>query len=95
MGHNEKMTFADQLSCVRWEPLYQMSSCEEQFTYYQEKMDKLMEHCFPHKTVTRHSGDKPWVTDAFRRLVRKRQRAHMSGNRELTNQLRNKVNREA
>ena len=31
------------------------------------------------KTVTRHSGDKPWVTDLFRSLVRKRQRAHMQG----------------
>ena len=38
--------------------------------------DQLMCQCFPNKVVTRHSADKPWVTDGFRALVRKRQRAH-------------------
>ena len=54
-----------------------------------------MDQCFPFKTVTRHSSDKPWVTDSFRQLIKKRQRARMSGNTTLAKQLRNKVNREA
>ena len=29
----------------------------------------LMCRCFPNKVVTRHSADKPWVTDGFRALV--------------------------
>ena len=39
--------------------------------------------------------DKPWVTDWFRDLVRKRQRAHMSGDLNQAKILRNKVNRAA
>ena len=94
-GFKQKIHFADELLKVRWEPLYRFETCEEQFAYYQEIMERLMTDCFPSKFVTRHSADKPWVTDAFRQLVRQRQRAHMSGNRPATNRLRNQVNREA
>ena len=52
-----------------------------------------MEHCFSIKTVTRHTADKPWITDLFRNLMRKRQRAFMSGNRDEYRVLRNMVNR--
>ena len=95
MGLTEKIAFADQLSQVRWEPLFHLETCAEQFAFYQDVMDTLMNECFPLRSVTRHSGDKPWVTDSFRLLVRNRQRARMSGDRRLANQLRNKVNREA
>ena len=54
-----------------------------------------MEICFPTKIVTRHTADKPWVTDWFRNLVRKRQRAHMSSDLNQAKILRNKVNRAA
>ncbi len=54
-----------------------------------------MEAFFPYKAVTRHSTDKPWVTDSFRQLVRKRQQAYMSGNTLLLRMYRKKVNREA
>lgn len=94
-GPREKIHFANELVNVRWEPLYRLETCEEQFAFYQGTMERLMNDCFPAKTVTRHSADKPWVTDAFRHLVRQRQRAHMAGNRLVANQLRNQVNREA
>ena len=58
-------------------------------------IDSLIEMCFPYKIVTRHSADKPWVTDGFRLLARKRQRAHMSGNFAQEKILLNKVNRAA
>ena len=51
-----------------------------------------MEHCFPIKTVTRHTADKPCITDLFRNVMRKRQRAFMSGNRDEYRVLRNMVN---
>ena len=54
-----------------------------------------MEHCFPIKTVIRHTADKPWITDIFRNLIRKRQRAYKSGNRDEYRVLRNMVNRES
>ena len=89
------MEFAEELSIVRWESMYQLPSCDEQFGFYQGNMERLIDQCFPFKTVTRHSSDKPWVTDSFRQLIKKRQRARMSGNTTLAKQLRNKVIREA
>ena len=51
----------------------------DQYSYYQTVICNLMEICFPTKIVTRHTADQPGVTDWFRDIVRKRQRAHVSG----------------
>ena len=61
--------------------------------YYQTVIDKLIEICFPSKVLTRHTGDKPWITDGYRLLIRKRQRAHMRGDIVEDRYLRNQVNR--
>ena len=45
------------------------------------------------QVVTRHTGDKPWITDGYRLLIRKRQRAHMRGDMVEARSLRNQVNR--
>ena len=60
-------------------------------------VNSLMEHCFPIKIVTRHTSDKPWITDLSRKLIRKRQSAYTSGNRDeyRVGLLRNMVNRES
>ena len=47
--------------------------------YYHPINITRMNICFPTKTVTRHTADKPWITDVVRSLVRNRQRAQMSG----------------
>ena len=54
-----------------------------------------MKICFPSKCVTRHTADKPWITDSFRLLIRKRQKAYMCGDLQQYRVLRNKVNRVA
>ena len=72
MNSDNKARFAEMLRAVKWETMFRMKSCNEQYIFY----ETVINHCFPNKTVTRHSGDKPWVTDWFRSLVRKRQRAH-------------------
>ena len=78
---------------IKWEPLYRLDSCNEKYVYYQTVIDKLIEICFPSKVVTRHTGDKPWITDGYRLLIRKRQRAHMRGDMVEARSLRNQVNR--
>ena len=93
MGPNEKATFNMALSAIKWEPLFRLHSCADQYSYYQTVICNLMEICLPTKIVTRHTADKPWVTDCFRDIVRKRQRAHMSGDLNEAKILRNKVNR--
>ena len=59
MGPNEKETFANALSAIKWEALYRLETCEEQYAYYQTIIDKLMQMCFPTKMVSRHTSDKP------------------------------------
>ena len=61
--------------------------------YYQTVIDTLIGICLPSKVVTRHTGDKPWNTDGYRLLIRKRQRAHMRGDVVEARSLRNQVNR--
>ena len=63
---NEKAAFASALSDVSWEHLYTMTTCEEQFNFFQRTMETVMVTHFPYKSVTRHTADKPWVTDYFR-----------------------------
>ena len=76
MGPSEKAAFAMGVASIRWEPLFRLTTCEEKYSYYQTIVNRLMEHCFPIKIVTRHTADKPWITDLFRNLIRKRQRAY-------------------
>ena len=95
MGATERMAFASALCRDRWEYTYAMDSCEQQFQFFQETMTELIDTCFPLKTVTRHSSDKPWVTDRFRHLIRQRQRARMSGDLAEAPRPRNFVNRAA
>ena len=72
MGAKEKATFELALSLIKWEPLYILDSCNEKYVYYQTVIDKRIEICFPSKVVTRHTGDKPWITDGYRLLIRKK-----------------------
>ena len=92
---NEKAAFASALSDVSWEHLYTMTTCEEQFNFFQRTMEELMVTHFPYKSVTRHTADKPWVTDYFRHLIRQRQRDIMSVDIDEARRLRNLVNRTA
>ena len=87
MGAKEKATFELALSLIKWEPLYRLDSCNEKYVYYQTVIDKLLEICLPSKVATRHTGDKPWITDGYRLLIRKRQRAHMRGDMSLRTQV--------
>ena len=63
MGAKEKATFELALSLIKWEPLYRLDSCNEQYVYYQTVIDKLIEIWFLSKVVTRHTGDQPLITD--------------------------------
>ena len=69
MGAKENATFELALSLIKWEPLYRLDSCNEQYVYYQTVIDKLIEICFPSKVVTRHTGDKPLITDGYTLLI--------------------------
>ena len=93
MGAKEKTTFELALSLIKWEHLCRLDSCNAKYVYYQTVIDKRIEICFPSKVVTRHTGDKHWITDGYRLLIRKRQRAHKRGDMVEARSLRNQVTR--
>ena len=93
MGVHEKANFSKEISSVRREPLFLLHSCEDKYNYYKDGVISLMHKRFTNKGVTRHTADKPWVSDYFRCLIRKRQRAFMSGDHCENKALRNETNR--
>jgi hypothetical protein len=62
-------------------------------TYFNNCVITLLNTFLPVYSVSRHTSDKPWITDEFRRLIRCRQHAWTSGNRTQYKRLRNQVNR--
>ena len=92
---NEKAAFASALSHISWEHMYAMATCKEQFNFFHRTMEELMVTHFSYKSVTRHTADKPWVTDYFRHLIKQRQHALMSGAIDEPCKQRNLVNRTA
>ena len=58
MNSDNKARFAEMLGAVKWETMFRMKSCNEQYyIFYETVINHLMCQCFPNKTVTRHSGD--------------------------------------
>ena len=93
MGQNERVMFASDLKKIKWEDLYYLPSCEEQLQMLTSNINKLTDKHFPTETVVRHTTDKPWVSDRFRDLIRRRQHAWKAGDQALYRLYRNKVNR--
>ena len=91
-GHNEKTLLASELLHIRWEPLYHLPTCNEQFEFFMEKISELLDTYLPVKTVRKHNTDKPWITEQFKSLIQSRQWA-LNNDRGQYKQLRNKVNR--
>ena len=92
-GHNEKALFASALMNIRWEPMYAMTNCSDQFNFFLQNITDLLDDFLPLKSVTYRKSDKPWITQRYKDLIAKRQRALFDGNFEDYKALRNKVNR--
>ena len=92
-GPNERAMFSLALRKIRWEPLYMLETCQEQYQYFQATIDNLMNTHLPMKTVTRNTNDRPWINDRFRELIKLRQLHHHQGNEIQYRYYRNKVNR--
>ena len=90
---NEKALFAMDLKHIRFERLYNQPSCHDMYSMLSVTLNNLMDKYFPIRTVVRCESDKEWVTDEFKDLIARRQRAYTSGNMELYRYFRNKVSR--
>ena len=81
------------LQRYNWKPLYAMDSCDDQIQYFYTVLLKLLDEYLPYVHVTKYTGDKPWVTQQFKDVISRRQRALLSGNLQEYSKLRNRAKR--
>ena len=93
MGQNKRAMFASGLKQIIWDDIYNQPSCEEHLQMFTSNINKLSDKHFPAKTVVRLTTVKPWVSDRFRDLTRRRQHAWKAGDQALCRLYRIKVNR--
>ena len=93
VGPNEKAMFTLALRQVRWEQLYRLPTCQEQFNMLQNTVHDLINTHFPTRTVEMHNKDKPWVTERFKQTVKQCQKAWQRGDMESYRKSRNVANR--
>ena len=91
--HNSKVLLAHELANINWTALYQMELCEDMLTYFYNTVKTVYDAYLPVCSFKRHSSDKPWVTDKFRLLIRRRQFAFQTGNMTAYRKYRNEAQR--
>jgi len=91
--NNGKSQLARCLADFDWSALSVIPSTEAMATYFYDVTTSLLNYYLPLRVVARYSTDKPWITDEFRRLIRKRQYAWTNNNMTEYKRLRNAVNR--
>jgi len=72
---NGRTLLAHALMNFNWTPLYRLSSCEEMVKFFYSAVLSLLNQHLPLRQRSQNLNDKPWVTEEFRRVVRRRQYA--------------------
>ena len=92
-GRNERTMFAHALQQVNWTPLYPMKSCSEQFSFFMDTMNGLLDTHLPWQIKTKFVTDKSWITQTFKDQIIERQTTLRAGNTDAYKTLRNSVTR--
>ena len=92
---NGKAMLCQCLKRLDWRPLFLLQHCNTMVNYFYSIILSLLDHYLPVIKITKNSTDKPWVTPSFRRLIRSKQRAFLSGDVRRYNCLRNRTQRMA
>ena len=90
---NGKNLLAHALVNQNWNELYNITSVDTMLDYFNSHIMTMLNTFLPVRTVKRHTADKPWISDEFRRLIRSRQYAWTTGNLDKYRRLRNHINR--
>jgi len=93
--HNSKIMLAHELEKFNWTELYRLDSCEAKLLYFNSTIHYLLDKYLPLRLVKKHIGDKPWIDENFKALIRRRQYAWTHKNMAEYRQYRNKVQRAA
>ena len=94
-SHTRKCLLTSELRTKRWDLLYQLPTCQEQFDYIYAYLQDLLNTYIPIRKEVKNRNDKPWITKYFKEILAKRQRAWKEGKTWLYNIYRNRSNREA
>ena len=82
----------ERLCQVNWSPLFHSQSCDDQFIFFSDTINEIIETSLPLRRVKTDSSDKPWITPEIKTLIAKRQRAWSRGNVSTFKRYRNMVN---
>jgi len=90
---SDKSAFVQELAQVNWTKLYGLDLCIEHIQFFYDTIISSLDKHLPVVKNVKRLTDKPWVTDKYRDLIKKRQYAFKTGNKYLFRYTRNKVNK--
>ena len=90
---NGKALMAHALQTFNWSPIYRLTHCNEMTTNFYSITQSLLNQYLPLRPRSRNVNDKPWVTETFRRAIRRRQYAWTNRNMDDYRRYRNQVSR--
>ena len=90
-----KTLLAHELSRFNWAPLYRMNDCNDMLSLFYDTVVSLLNKYLPARLSSRHTSEKPWVSDRFKDLIRQRQSAWKNQDMVKYRALRNLVQRTA
>ena len=88
-----KTFLVNELKTINWSTLFNLPTCELQWTYFYDRITTLLDTHLPYRKITKYETDKPWITEDFKTLIQKRQFALKCGNMIQFKMYRNKVNK--
>ena len=89
---NGKTLLAHALNNFDWSILASIDDIDLKVHYFNQCIMTFLDVFLPTRVVRRRVTDKPWVTDEFCSLIRRRQAAWKRGHPAEYNRLRNKIN---
>ena len=90
--HSNRRVVREKLCQVNWSPLFHSQSCDDQFIFFTDTINEIIETSLPLSCVKTDSSDKPWITPEIKTLIAKRQGAWSRGCVSTFKRYRNMVN---
>jgi hypothetical protein len=78
-----KAAFGRWLTNYNWTNLYHTALCEQKLELFQDVIHTGLDHFLPCKVVKMHDRDKPWITPAYKELIKSRQKTFFQKNDKL------------
>ena len=80
---------------INWSPLYCLQNPDDMVTLFNSTVNQLTDQFMVPNVTRQHSRDKPWITEHFRYLIRRRQFAWRNKLMDECRHYRNRVRRAA